>query len=193
MRWETRRAVLLLAIVLATGSGVPAEVRASDVAIALATPDDHVERNFTVTRAGGKKVPALVTVQGFDQASRALVFKDVRDVAVSVPVAELESVTFTQDVRRQSPIVQAPLRQIAVRRVEQRTVIVPAAAFTVDAGSLRLPDVPAPARGERWEMRSVTYDAAKASFVVAIERVEYTVTTVGTGGTTFGAGDKGIR
>jgi len=185
--------LLCVTTLLAASLSAPPAAR-GQTKIALATPDEYVMRNFVVTKTSGQVVPGLIVITAFDRASGAFTFGDVSGVTTTVPAAEIRSIVFRQDVAQSSPVVQGPLRQITSSPLEQRTVAIPADQLAIVDGMLgvdALPPASAP-NGERWEVTTIAYDAARRSFSVGVSRVKYVVTYLGGGGTSFGSPRKAL-
>jgi hypothetical protein len=185
--------LLCMTTLLAAPLSTPPAAR-GEAKIAVAIPDEYVMRNFVVTKTSGQVVPGLIVITAFDRASGAFTFGDVSGGTTTVPAAEIRSIVFRQDRVEASPVAQDPLRQITASPLEQRTLAIPADQLAIVDGMLgvdALPPASVP-NGERWEVTTIEYDAARRSFSVGVSRVKYEVKYVGGGGTSFGSPRKAL-
>lgn len=157
-----------------------------DMKISLSVPDQYVYRTFKVMKKSGKAAPGLVMINAFDGGRKSLVFEDVTGRAVTILLSEIQAISFTQDVKEDNPDVQRAWRKRVTAVAEgQRTLTVATREFGIDKGVLVLTEPGASLSlegAERWEARSMTYDASTDTFALELARVKYDVRLEGRGG-----------
>ena len=158
---------------------------AADATVVLAGADEKVLRRFTVTKVEGQAPPSLTMIRTFDREAKAFVFEDQAGRAVTVPAAQIKEIAFQRAPRAQNPAVQAPLRQVKVVSEASRTVKVAATALAIADNVLTVPTLdplPALQRDVRWEIRSMRYHRDTQEFAIDVERIRYSETITGCGG-----------
>lgn len=186
-----------VSVVLVTGAGQC--LLCQDIRLNVGKEDQFATRRIQVFKGTGEKLSGVFKLRDFDQGNQSFVLDDVTGQRFSVPVSDLQRITFEQTLLESNPIAQTAAWRITSKPGKALKYKVPVAALKVDSGDIVFPaTAPVAAvsqpttaanasKAERAqgttadlvEAKTLTYDSPSKSFMVEVQNIRYTRETFG--------------
>ena len=175
MEMITMLARIFLLPLLAT---VGTFVHAKDFSVNLTEPDRYVLRAVTITRVDNKQITGVLSITGYEVATKIFVLDTAQQGELRVPAAEIKQLVFAQSVREAQPQAQICPMDVRVRRGSTTILKMPGNSLRVEQGKLTLNDADVPVSlgsGAILEAQRIDYDSEKDVFTASLLEVTYKI------------------
>ncbi len=150
--------------------GAPAH--ATELRIPLLGQDEFVSRSVTITRADGATMRDVQRITGYDATTRTFIVESATRGPIELSAADVKAFAFAQTPARSSPLAQTCAWTVEAVPGRASSIDIPASALRIEQDALTI-DAAGPRPGGVVEATRLSYDAARASFTVALRAMQY--------------------